>query len=95
MLEDIKVRDQTVLCLSNFLNLRKFVELSCNFSILQNAPDRSIILLHACAHNPTGVDATQEQWKQIAQVVKVSALHEHFVVNTQTRRLNYFVWNDI
>ncbi|KAA1139023.1 aspartate transaminase aat1 [Puccinia graminis f. sp. tritici] len=36
----------------------------------RNAPDRSIILLHACAHNPTGVDATQEQWKQIAQVIK-------------------------
>ncbi|KAH6681129.1 aspartate aminotransferase [Plectosphaerella plurivora] len=26
------------------------------------------ILLHACAHNPTGLDPTQEQWKQIAQV---------------------------
>jgi len=37
---------------------------------IKNAPDRSIILLHACAHNPTGVDATQEQWKQIAQVIK-------------------------
>ncbi|KAH9471846.1 hypothetical protein MJO28_002306 [Puccinia striiformis f. sp. tritici] len=37
---------------------------------IKNAPDRSVILLHACAHNPTGVDATQEQWKQIAQVIK-------------------------
>ncbi|WAQ82826.1 hypothetical protein PtA15_3A190 [Puccinia triticina] len=37
---------------------------------IKNAPDRSIILLHACAHNPTGVDATQEQWKEIAQVIK-------------------------
>lgn len=37
---------------------------------LKNAPNRSIVLLHACAHNPTGVDPTQEQWKQISDVVK-------------------------
>lgn len=37
---------------------------------LKNAPDGSIILLHACAHNPTGVDPTPDQWKQIAQVMK-------------------------
>jgi aspartate aminotransferase len=35
-----------------------------------DAPDRSIVLLHACAHNPTGVDLTQSQWKEIAAVVK-------------------------
>ncbi|KAF5506486.1 Aspartate aminotransferase [Colletotrichum siamense] len=34
------------------------------------APDRSIILLHACAHNPTGVDPTQEQWKEIAALLR-------------------------
>jgi aspartate aminotransferase len=37
---------------------------------LEEAPEHSIVLLHACAHNPTGVDPTQEQWKQIAEVVK-------------------------
>lgn len=36
----------------------------------QAAPSGSIILLHACAHNPTGVDPTAEQWAQIAQVIK-------------------------
>ncbi|KAJ3207644.1 Aspartate aminotransferase, cytoplasmic [Dinochytrium kinnereticum] len=35
---------------------------------LRDAPNRSIVLLHACAHNPTGVDPTREQWKQIAQI---------------------------
>ncbi|CAI2195592.1 5170_t:CDS:2, partial [Funneliformis geosporum] len=34
------------------------------------APERSIILLHACAHNPTGVDPTQDQWKAIADVIE-------------------------
>lgn len=40
------------------------------FPPLQNAPEGSIVLLHACAHNPTGVDPTQEQWKEISNVVK-------------------------
>jgi len=37
---------------------------------LNNVPDGSIILLHACAHNPTGVDPTEAQWRQILQVVQ-------------------------
>jgi len=28
-----------------------------------------IIILHACCHNPSGIDPTVEQWEQIAQVV--------------------------
>ena len=34
------------------------------------APERSIILLHPCAHNPTGVDPTLDQWKELAAVMK-------------------------
>ncbi|KAL4771285.1 pyridoxal phosphate-dependent transferase [Aspergillus nidulans var. acristatus] len=37
---------------------------------LKAAPNNSIILLHACAHNPTGVDPTQDQWRQISNVMK-------------------------
>ena len=29
---------------------------------LEKAPAGSVILLHGCAHNPTGVDPTKEQW---------------------------------
>lgn len=28
------------------------------------------ILLHACAQNPTGIDPTQEQWKELSELVK-------------------------
>ena len=28
------------------------------------------MILHAVAHNPTGVDPTQEQWEEIANVCK-------------------------
>jgi hypothetical protein len=33
-------------------------------------PKGSIVLLHACAHNPTGVDPTEDQWVKIADAVK-------------------------
>ena len=32
------------------------------------------MLLHVCAHNPTGVDPTKEQWRGILTVVQVAAL---------------------
>lgn len=38
---------------------------------LNNAPEGAVVILHACAHNPTGCDPTQEQWKQIADVMEV------------------------
>jgi len=38
------------------------------------AKEGSMVLLHACAHNPTGVDPTREQWKEIANVVKEKRL---------------------
>jgi len=37
---------------------------------MKEAPDGSIFLLHACAHNPTGVDPTPAQWIKIAEVMK-------------------------
>lgn len=37
----------------------------------QNAPEGAVILLHGVAHNPTGMDPSMEQWKQIADVMQV------------------------
>ncbi|KAK1886137.1 Aspartate aminotransferase cytoplasmic [Dissostichus eleginoides] len=37
---------------------------------LEKAPEHSIFVLHACAHNPTGTDPTQEEWKKIAEIMK-------------------------
>ena len=37
---------------------------------MKAAPSGSFFLLHACAHNPTGVDPTVEQWKEISKVMK-------------------------
>lgn len=37
---------------------------------LSTLPAGSIVLLHACCHNPTGVDLSDEQWKDIVEIVK-------------------------
>ncbi|HCY62616.1 MAG TPA: aromatic amino acid aminotransferase [Oxalobacteraceae bacterium] len=36
---------------------------------LQTMPAGSIVLLHACCHNPTGADLTEDQWTQVIEVV--------------------------
>jgi aromatic-amino-acid transaminase len=33
-------------------------------------PARSIVVLHACCHNPTGVDLTLEDWKAVLEVLR-------------------------
>ena len=37
---------------------------------LQAAPEKSVILFHACAHNPTGADPSVDDWKRLAEVCK-------------------------
>ncbi|KAL8171115.1 hypothetical protein V2J09_022919 [Rumex salicifolius] len=37
---------------------------------IKAAPNGSFILLHGCAHNPTGIDPTPEQWEKIADVIQ-------------------------
>jgi aromatic-amino-acid transaminase len=36
---------------------------------LKRLPAGDIAVLHSCCHNPTGVDLTQEQWRQVLEVV--------------------------
>ncbi|RDH34355.1 aspartate transaminase [Aspergillus welwitschiae] len=48
----------------------KGLNFSGMLSALRDAPTGSIILLHVCAHNPTGVDLTQSQWKDVAVVMR-------------------------
>jgi len=37
---------------------------------LRGLPARSIVLLHACCHNPTGVDLTPAQWEALIPVLR-------------------------
>ncbi|KAJ6666120.1 hypothetical protein lerEdw1_001024 [Lerista edwardsae] len=45
---------------------------------ISKIPEQSVVLFHACAHNPTGVDPRQEQWKELAAVVKKRNLFAFF-----------------
>ena len=37
---------------------------------LKNLPPRSIVVLHACCHNPTGVDLSLDDWQAVLEVVR-------------------------
>jgi len=41
---------------------------------LERLTPGSIVLLHACCHNPTGVDPTPAQWPRIVEVVRARGL---------------------
>ncbi|KAJ8562486.1 hypothetical protein K7X08_011777 [Anisodus acutangulus] len=45
---------------------------------LAAAPAGAIVLLHACAHNPTGVDPTVDQWEKIRQLMRSKGLLPFF-----------------
>lgn len=45
---------------------------------LMSAAPGSIVLLHACAHNPTGVDPTNAQWHELAKLCKEKKLFPFF-----------------
>jgi len=45
---------------------------------LSQAQAGSTVLLHACAHNPTGVDPTLDQWTELAKLFKEKKLIPYF-----------------
>jgi len=45
---------------------------------LRNAPEGAVIILHACAHNPTGVDLSKEQWGKVAELIRLKNLFPFF-----------------
>ncbi|PFH38148.1 aspartate aminotransferase [Besnoitia besnoiti] len=48
--------------------------LSINFEAMKHtleaAAPHSVVLLHACAHNPTGMDLNEAQWREILEMCK-------------------------
>ncbi|MCC9600833.1 aspartate/tyrosine/aromatic aminotransferase [Stieleria sp. JC731] len=43
-------------------------------TLRESASPGDVVLLHGCCHNPTGIDPTKDDWKQIADVVKEKQL---------------------
>lgn len=56
----------------------KGFDLEGMLSTLSRAPVGSAVLLHVCAHNPTGVDPTAAQWDRIFEVLANQRLFAYF-----------------
>lgn len=50
---------------------------------LKALPAQTIVILHACCHNPTGVDPTPEQWQEIARIIQNNNLVPFFDIAYQ------------
>jgi len=48
----------------------KAVDFAAMTTSLENIPAGDIVLLHACCHNPSGVDLSAAEWKKVAAIGK-------------------------
>ena len=49
---------------------RRGVDFDAMLGALDAAPAGTVVVLHACCHNPTGYDITPEQWDRVVEAVK-------------------------
>lgn len=45
---------------------------------LKGIPPRSVVVLHACCHNPTGVDPSREEWTRLIDLFQTTGLIPFF-----------------
>lgn len=50
---------------------------------IKGLDEKSVLLLHPCCHNPTGVDLSHEQWDQVIEVIKKNRLIPFFDIAYQ------------
>jgi aromatic-amino-acid transaminase len=50
------------------------VNFEAMLAALKAMPEGSIVVLHACCHNPTGAELNADQWGQVIQVVRANNL---------------------
>ncbi|MEO8857097.1 MAG: amino acid aminotransferase [Burkholderiaceae bacterium] len=53
---------------------RRGIDFTAMMSALRDAAPGTIVVLHACCHNPTGYDITAAQWDQVVMVCKERGL---------------------
>ena len=54
------------------------LDLDSILKAIADAPEKSAFLFHACAHNPTGVDPTKDDWKKISDAILAKNLYVVF-----------------
>jgi aspartate/tyrosine/aromatic aminotransferase len=57
---------------------KRCLDIAGLLSDLKGAPRGAVLILHMCAHNPTGLDPTVEQWRTILEVVQEGQLLPFF-----------------
>lgn len=45
------------------------IQIDAMLDALRAAPKGDVVLLHACCHNPSGLDPDEDQWRAIAEVI--------------------------
>lgn len=50
------------------------VDFDAMMSDLKKASSGDVVLLHGCCHNPTGADLSQDQWREVAELVSANGL---------------------
>jgi aromatic-amino-acid transaminase len=53
---------------------RRDIDFDAMLAALNRAPAGTIVVLHACCHNPTGYDLTPAQWDRVIDVIKTQKL---------------------
>jgi aromatic-amino-acid transaminase len=53
---------------------RRGVDFDAMLGALEAAPAGTVVVLHACCHNPTGYDITPGQWDRVVEAVKAKDL---------------------
>lgn len=48
---------------------RHVIEADAMFDELRRVPKGDVVLLHACCHNPSGLDPSEEQWRAISDII--------------------------
>ncbi len=46
------------------------LDVAAMLATLASVPEGDVVLLHACCHNPTGFDLSQDDWHQVLQIVR-------------------------
>lgn len=57
---------------------KKAFDFEGTLDFLKNLPKKTVVVLHACCHNPTGCDPTIDEWKAISRVMKEKELLPFF-----------------
>jgi aspartate aminotransferase, cytoplasmic len=61
----------------------KSVDFEGLYQDIEAAPENSVMVMHGCAHNPSGIDISQDQWSQLSKLFKKKKLFPFFDVAYQ------------